>query len=89
MTYYPKYKCWEIMNCENYDCPVRCEPQIPCWEIVKKAEAYHAVSNTCKDCAVYLLKEKSSALSSKEVQSIITNTVLTQNSRKNHQGCIK
>ena len=88
MTYYPEYKCWEIMNCENHDCPVRREPQIPCWEIVKRVEAYHAVSNTCKDCAVYLLKEESSALISKELQSIITNRIFTQNTRKNHQGCI-
>ena len=88
MSCYPKYKCWEIMNCENHDCPVRLEPQTPCWEIVKRIEAYHAVSNTCKDCAVFLLKNESSALNSKELQRIITNSVPTQNTRKNHQGCI-
>jgi hypothetical protein len=50
MVYYPNYKSWEIMDCDNLDCPARCEAKIPCWEIARRVEAYHNVSNTCRDC---------------------------------------
>ena len=89
MTYYPQYKCWEIMNCGNLNCPARHEPTTPCWEIAKRVDAYHNISNTCKDCAVFILKEESPFLSTKKLQNIITKRMLSQNTRKNHQVCIK
>ena len=35
-----KHNCWEIMNCDIPDCPVRIEPETPCWEITKKTEVF-------------------------------------------------
>jgi len=60
------YRCWEIMSCDNLDCLARREPETPCWQIAKRLEVYHNVSNTCRDCVVYLLKEKTSVLSMKQ-----------------------
>jgi hypothetical protein len=77
------------MNCGNLDCPARLETKIPCWEIAKRVDAYHAISNTCKDCAVFILKEESSFLSTEKLQNIIAKRILSQNTRKNHQTCIK
>ena len=77
------------MNCGNRDCPARSEPEIPCWEIAKNYEAYHNVSNTCRDCVVYLLKEKTSALSIKQLQNIIKKRAFSQNTRTGHQICIR
>ena len=77
------------MNCGNRDCPARSEPEIPCWEIAKNHEAYHNVSNTCRDCVVYLLKEKTSALSIKQLQNIIKKRAFSQNTRTGHQICIR
>ena len=87
MVSYPKYSCWEIMNCDNPDCLARREPETPCWEISKRIEAYHNVSNTCKDCVVYILKEKTSALSKKEVHAIIRNRGLLKNIGTGLQDC--
>jgi len=89
MTKKTKLLCWEILNCDNLDCPARLEPEIPCWEIAKRNEAYHHVSNTCRDCVVYLLKGKTSALSIKQLQNIIKKRVHSQNTRKGHQVCIR
>jgi hypothetical protein len=38
------YRCWEIMNCDNLDCPARHEPETPCWEISKGGDSYHNVT---------------------------------------------
>ncbi len=79
--------CWEFMNCDNLDCPARCEPETPCWEIAKRDEAYHNVSNTCRDCIVYLLKEETSVLSIKKVQNIVKQRGLWENIGTGHQVC--
>jgi len=50
MDSYSGCKCWEIMNCDNYDCPARYEPETPCWEIAKRDGLYHKVSKNCSDC---------------------------------------
>ena len=71
MLNYSKYNCWEIMNCDILDCPARFEPETPCWEIAKRIEAFNDISNTCKDCIVYILKEKANILSKKELHEII------------------
>jgi hypothetical protein len=59
------------MNCDNIDCLARHEPNIPCWEIARRVKSYHNVSNTCRDCIVYLLQKETSGLSKKEVQEIL------------------
>ncbi len=71
MDSYPNFKCWEIMNCDDLDCPARSEPETPCWEIAKRIGAYLDVSNTCRDCIVYLLQKEISVLSKKEIQKIL------------------
>ena len=64
-------QCWEIMKCNNLDCPARSEPETPCWEIAKRIGAYRDISNTCRDCIVYLLKRTTSAIIQKELQEIL------------------
>ena len=64
-------QCWEITKCNNLDCPARIEPETPCWEIAKRVGAYHDISNTCRDCVVYLLKKTTSAITPKELQEIL------------------
>jgi hypothetical protein len=71
MNSYSDLKCWEIRNCDNLDCPARSEPETPCWEIAKRIEAFHDVSNTCSDCIVYLLQKETSVLNNKEIQKIL------------------
>ena len=79
MVSYPNYKCWEIMNCSNRNCPARLEPDTPCWEIARRLEAFNNVSNTCKDCVVYILKEETCILSRKELHNIIRQRGLLKN----------
>ncbi len=88
MISYPNYKCWEIMNCDNLNCPARREPETPCWEIAKRVEDYRNVSNTCKDCIVYILKEKTSVLGKKELHLIIKQRGLFKNIGTGHQVCV-
>ena len=71
MNAYSALKCWDIINCDNLDCPARKEPETPCWEIAKRIEAYHDVSNTCRDCIVSLLKKETSVLNNNEIQNIL------------------
>lgn len=71
MDSYPNFKCWEIMNCDELDCPARSEPETPCWEIAKRIGAYRDISNTCRDCIVYLLKRTASAITQKALQEIL------------------
>jgi hypothetical protein len=71
MVNYSNYNCWEIINCDHLDCLARSEPETPCWEIAKRIGAYRHISNTCRDCIVYLLKEITSAITQKELQEIL------------------
>ena len=73
MDSYSDMKCWEIINCAKLDCLARSEPKTPCWEIAKKIESYHDVSNTCSDCIVYLIHQETSVLSKEEIQEILKN----------------
>ena len=88
MVSYPNSKCWKIMNCDNLDCPARREPEIPCWEIARRGGAYHNVSNTCRDCVVYLLKDETSILSINKLQNIIKQREYLKIFGAGHQGCI-
>ena len=71
MNPYINLKCWEIINCDHLDCLARSEPETPCWEIAKRVEAFRDVSNTCRDCIVYLFHKETSVLSKKEIQEIL------------------
>jgi len=84
----PDYKCWKLMDCGNLDCPARCEPETPCWEVARRFEAYHNLSNTCCDCIAYLPRDETAALRIKKLQNIITQREDSKNSGAGHQGCI-
>ena len=88
MDSYPNFKCWEIMNCDDLDCPARREPETPCWEIAKRIQDFRNVSNTCKDCIVYLLKGEASVLSKKEIQNIIKQRGLLKSIETGQQVCV-
>ena len=88
MVNYPNYKCWEIMNCNNLDCLARHEPETPCWEIAQRNATYQNTSNTCKDCVVYILKEKTNILSKKDLHNIILERGLWKNIGKGLQSCV-
>ena len=88
MEYYPEYKCWVVMKCENQDCHARHEPKTPCWEITGRVEAYHDFSNTFIDCADYILKKEFSIGGVQKLHNIITKRTHLKNSRKNHEDCI-
>ena len=72
MFSYPDDNYLGIMDCDNIDCLVRNEPNIPCWEIARRDQTYHNVTSTCNDCIVYLLQKETSGLSKKEVQEILS-----------------
>jgi len=73
MISYSDLKCWEIINCDHLACLARSEPRTPCWEIAKRVEAFHDVSNTCRDCIVHIIHKETSVLSKKEIQEILKN----------------
>jgi len=84
-----KSNCWEILNCDNIDCLARREPETPCWEIAQRHETYQNVSNTCRDCLVYKLDEKTTVLSIKRLQNFRKKGELLPNARIGHQVCIR
>jgi hypothetical protein len=88
MDFYSNMKCWEIMDCNNLDCPARLEPEKACWEIAKRVDDYRNVSNTCRDCIVYILKDETSVLDKKELQNIIIQRGLLKNIEKGQQFCV-
>ena len=88
MDSYSGHRCWEITNCDNLNCPARSEPEIPCWEIAKRNEDYHNISNTCEDCIVYLLKVETSISDIKELQNIFLKRRLLKNIETEHQACV-
>ena len=72
MNLFSELKCWEILYCDHLDCLARSEPETPCWQLAKRVRSFHGVSNTCRDCLVYLLQKKSFVFSQKEIEEIIT-----------------
>jgi len=80
-------QCWEIMKCNNLDCPARSEPETSCWEIAKRIGAYRDISNTCRDCIVYLLKKTTSAITQKELQEILKQRGLFEKIGKDYPVC--
>lgn len=79
MSFATNLKCWEIMNCNNLDCPARGEPETPCWEIAKRVEDFRNISNTCRDCVVYMLKAERSVSGKKKFEKIMRHRGLQGN----------
>jgi len=66
------WPCWEIMKCnpENAaQCPAF-KAKDPCWEVMRKLDAYSF--NICRDCFVYVIKQKDPIFSKEEILSIMT-----------------
>jgi len=83
------YNCWDIMNCENFDCQARHEPETPCWDVARRIEAFHDVSNTCYDCIVHIFKNELSTLSTKKAQNIIMQRSIYKNQEAEHKVCAR
>ena len=83
-------QCWEIMKCNNLDCPARSEPETPCWKIAKRIGSFRDVSNTCRDCIVYLLQnEISASINKKEkIGEILRNRESYKNIGTGYRACI-
>ena len=88
MNSYSDLKCWEIINCDHLDCLARSEPDTPCWEIGKRAESFRDVSNTCRDCIVYLLQKETSVLSKKEIQEVLNHREHSEKIGTGYLACI-
>lgn len=71
MSLSANWPCWEIMKCnpENArQCPAYNSPS-PCWEVMQKIDAYSF--NICRDCIVYVIKQKNSIFSNEEILDIM------------------
>ena len=65
------WPCWEIMKCEpeqTKNCPAYMADK-PCWEVMRDINA--CSFNICKDCIVYVAKQKNSMFSKEEIWSIM------------------
>ena len=87
MTIYTK-KCWEIINCDHLDCLARNEPETSCWQIAKRVGSFRDVSNTCRDCLVYLLQNETSVISKKEIFEILNHRGNTNKIGTGYRACI-
>ena len=64
------WPCWEIMKChESQKCPAKDNTSKLCWEIIEEVDTYSF--NICKDCLVYVSKQKDSQFSKEELLSIM------------------
>ena len=67
-----EWSCWEIIQCDrSSDCPVSKQADNPCWEIAKELDDYRSAFNVCKDCIVFVARQKKSVLSDDEMQNIL------------------
>jgi len=65
--------CWEITQCKkSAGCPARKHPERLCWEIAQELSDYRSAFNVCKDCIVYLSKNKNSSLTEEDVREILS-----------------
>ncbi len=70
MSLRSEWPCWEIMNCdpEKSECPAYGAEQ-PCWELMREIDLYSF--DICKDCLVFISKQKDSIFSKEELLSIM------------------
>lgn len=65
------WPCWEIMKCspeQAEQCPAF-QKKAPCWEVMSDIDALSF--NICRDCIVYVVKQKDSIFSKEEIASIM------------------
>ena len=87
MDFSSNWKCWEITGCDKIDCPARAEPETPCWEIAQRIEDYRSISNTCKECIVYLLKKDALAIPPKKLKEILKQRGFSKNIKISCLAC--
>ena len=80
-------QCWEIIKCNNLDCPARNEPETPCWEIAKRVGAFINISNTCRDCIVCIIKKTTPVITPKELQNFLKQKRLYERVGKQYSAC--
>lgn len=71
MSLQTEWPCWEIMKC-NPDNAAQCpayKADKPCWEVMQQFDTYSF--NICRDCIVYVIKQKNSIFSSDEIMNIM------------------
>lgn len=71
MTLRMDWPCWEIMNCspeQAMHCPAF-QKDRPCWEVMREIDALSF--NICRDCIVYVVKQKNSIFSQEEIADIM------------------
>lgn len=70
MSLRSEWPCWEIMKCdEGKQCPAK-EPSAKlCWEIVQERNT--CSFTICKDCLVYVSRQKDCKFSKEEILSIM------------------
>lgn len=70
MSPYAELPCWVIMSCaQDKKCPAKENPRKNCWEIFSEFDM--KAFNICQDCIVYLSRQKTSVLSSQELEQIM------------------
>ncbi|HIQ38110.1 MAG TPA: hypothetical protein EYH36_09005 [Desulfocapsa sulfexigens] len=70
MSLRSEWSCWEIMKChESQKCPAKDDKSKLCWEIIEEVDNYSF--NICKDCLVYVSKQKDSQFTKEELLSIM------------------
>ncbi|MBU0961812.1 MAG: hypothetical protein KKD01_03170 [Proteobacteria bacterium] len=83
------WPCWEIMKCnDSQGCPAKESSSKLCWEIIKEVDSYSF--NICRDCLVYVSKQKNSQFSKEELLSIMAQkgvNVLNGEQCPNFTGC--
>lgn len=71
MSLRSEWPCWEIMGCKPEaaaKCPAY-QSEKPCWEVMREIDV--CSFNICKDCLVYIAKQKNSIFSKEEILSIM------------------
>lgn len=64
------WPCWEIMKCDaSQKCPTKENSTKFCWELIKEVDKYSF--NICRDCLVYVAKQKDSKFTEEELLSIM------------------
>ena len=70
MSLRSEWPCWEVMKCdEQQKCPAKESSSKLCWEIIKEVDDYSF--NICRDCLVYVAKQKDSKFTKEELLSIM------------------
>jgi hypothetical protein len=88
MILYNDLKCWEIINCDHWDCLARKEPETPCWQIAKRVGSFWDVSNTCRDCIVHLIQNETSVIRKNEIFEILNNRGNSDKIGTGYRACI-